>query len=92
MSQGISSLLDLETYPIDRPGSAEHAKLVKDCKTALQMDGNVQSCRFHEGRRYGTRGCRFETGLGTTPASRMNATITSTSRTKYPACPRTIQP
>lgn len=35
----MNHLLDLETYPVDRPGSAKFAALVADCRARLAADG-----------------------------------------------------
>jgi hypothetical protein len=35
----MNNLLDLETYPLDRPESPEYAALVADCKARLARDG-----------------------------------------------------
>lgn len=39
-------LLDLETYPIDKPESAEYAALVESCRTRLAADGMFELLGF----------------------------------------------
>lgn len=39
MNEDIRNLLDLDTYPLDRPDSAEYAALIADCRTRLAADG-----------------------------------------------------
>jgi len=35
----MQQVIDLETYPIDQPETADYADLVEDCRTTLQADG-----------------------------------------------------